>query len=398
MPTWVNVRFHKIHVHKSENYDRGLLGLEGEPGESAEWRLKFTVSDASQDEKASRSWERDGVRDNTEYPLNFDFEVALPADGLRITIFGKELDDSSGNDWLPRIERTHSPEPGWKTGQRYKGSSAVHHSNFSYEVEYTIKFAQSTVITPGTGHLVDIGYSVLWNASTAKQRWLLDCSEQELRKKADEIWEQGGRFLQMQAYVVNGEVRYNCLWNFSGIGQVWNPNCDEAHFRRTTDELWKWARPAQVQAFVVGKEVRYSCLWNAGTHDQVRNPNCTEAHFRKRTDELWKWARLAQVQAFVVGKELRYACLWNAGKHGQIWDPNCTAAHLNKTTGELWSWARPAQVQAFRFGNEIRYSCLWNAGAHGQVWSSNCDEQHVHKTTDELKSWARPVYVYAFVR
>ena len=179
---------------------------------------------------------------------------------------------------------------------------------------------------------MDMGYSVLWNSSTAKQVWLVDCSEQELRKKAHEIWDRGGRFLRMQAYVVQGQVRYNCLWNFNGIGQVWNPNCTEAHFRKRTGELWKWARPAQVQAFVVGDEVRYSCLWNAGTHDQVWNQNCTEAHFRKTTDELWKWARPAQVQAFVINNEVRYSCLWNAGKHGQVWNPNCDEAHLRKTT------------------------------------------------------------------
>ena len=88
MTTWVHVQFHKLYVHKSEDYDRGLLGLAGEPGDSAEWRLKFTVSDASQDEAAARSWERDDVRDNSEYPLNFDFAVALPVNGLRIKSFG----------------------------------------------------------------------------------------------------------------------------------------------------------------------------------------------------------------------------------------------------------------------------------------------------------------------
>jgi Astacin (Peptidase family M12A) len=239
----------------------------------------------------------------------------------------------------------------------------------------------------------NLRYSALWNTGTQNQVWWSLCSEEQLRSRTGELW-QNMRIKQMMAVVLNGQVRYACLWEPGTYGQVWWPNCTEEQLRAKTGELWSWARPAQVQPFVVDGHVRYSCLWNAGTHGQVWWPNCTEEQLRVTTGELWSWARPAQVQPFVVGDQIRYSCLWNAGTHGQVWWPNCTEEQFRVTTGELWSWARPAQVQPFVVGGQVRYSCLWNAGTHGQVWWPSCTEEQLRHETGKLWNSSRPAQWY----
>jgi hypothetical protein len=160
MTIYVNVRFNKISVRKSESY-----GIDGEPGNSAEWRLFLLVTNQSNATIQEHLWKKDGVRDNRTYDLNYDTVVALPANGLgvRITGWGNY---TVGDDDLPSQSRSHTPEPGWHAGQGYKLTGK--HNDFDYTVDYTIAYMEPI-------------YSLLWNASTIRHEWLLNCSEEELK-------------------------------------------------------------------------------------------------------------------------------------------------------------------------------------------------------------------------
>ncbi len=239
-------------------------------------------------------------------------------------------------------------------------------------------------------------FNCLWNPSNENYVWLLNCSEEQLRAKTDELWGTM-RLAYMQPFVENGEVRFNCAWKAGTSGQIWWPNCSEQDFRNKTGELWGSMRPTQVIGFLVNGQVRYSCIWNPGTYNQIFWPNCSEQEFRNKTGELWSWARLAQVQPFVVNGQIRYSCLWNEGTYAQVWWPNCTEQDFRNKTGELWGSMRPTQVYGFVADGKVRYSCLWNAGTYGQIWWPNCTEQNVKDKTQELWSWARPVHVQSFV-
>ena len=74
-------------------------------------------------------------------------------------------------------------------------------------------------------------------------------AEDESQSQETEIWG-GMRLAQMQAFVVNGEVRYSCLWNEGTYGQVWRW-MSEDYFKAKTGELWGSMRLAQMQAFEV---------------------------------------------------------------------------------------------------------------------------------------------------
>lgn len=239
-------------------------------------------------------------------------------------------------------------------------------------------------------------FNCLWNPSTEPYVWLLNCTEEQLRAKTDELWGTM-RLAYMQPFIENGQVRYHCAWKSGTGAQVWWPNCSELEFRNKTNELWGSMRPVQVLAFVQNGQVRYSCIWNAGTYGQIWWPNCSEQDFRNKTGELWSWARPAQVQPVVVNGQVRYSCLWNQGVQAQVWWPNCSEQDFRNKTGELWASMRPAQVYGFVQNGQVRYSCLWNAGTFGQIWWPNCSEQNMKDKTQELWSWARPVHVQSFV-
>ena len=128
----LHVRIDSIQVTKSESY-----GFWGEPGASAEWRMNFIVQDQS------RSWNRDYVRDQTNYGIGYDFFVDLsPSQTVSIRASGFEHDDSSANDVLPSAEVTHKPANKWNIGATYS-VSCQSDEDFQYTVYYSIKCAES---------------------------------------------------------------------------------------------------------------------------------------------------------------------------------------------------------------------------------------------------------------
>lgn len=382
----VRITWEKIQVHQSEHY--GLLGVEGEAGKSAEWRMYMAANIDGQERKWVR-WERGGVRDDRTYTVDRQIDVQLDGE-LSLEVSASELDDTSGNDKIPGFTRLHAPEPGWDAGgTEYRKSRTG--LDFSYTVIYRIQFiSEGATLTPGEGTLFDTRYSGLWDASQERVVCSIERTAAQVQAQAATLWPEGGRLAQLQPFVRGNQVRYNVIWVFSGIRQLWNIDCDEAHFRKTTDENWNWSRPHAVIPFVVNGQVRYAVLWNEGQHGQTWNPNTDEAGFRATTGDTWKWARIHQLHAFVAGGQVRYACLWNAGQHSQLWHPNCSEAEAAKLGADNWSWGRAHAIQPFVLGSERRYTFLWNAGQHGQLWNINCDRRRVDLNGVESDGWARP--------
>ncbi|MGX9728559.1 MAG: hypothetical protein ACTFAK_14965 [Candidatus Electronema sp. VV] len=127
------VNIQSLIVHKSESY-----GLFSEPGNSAEWDLRFTVAGQS----ASQRY--DGTRDGNVLPVNRQFIVELSnIESLHVEVSGYEIDDSSANDPLPLATLIITPATNWREGQTFKFSAAGH-EDFSYEVVLDIRSAEQT--------------------------------------------------------------------------------------------------------------------------------------------------------------------------------------------------------------------------------------------------------------
>ena len=128
------VTIQSVIVHKSDSY-----GIFGEPGNSAEWDLRFTVAGQS------ASLRHDGTRDESVIPVNRPFLVELSnIESLHVEVSGVEIDDSSSNDSLPLATLTITPATNWHEGQTFRFSAAGH-EDFAYEVVLDIRSAEANV-------------------------------------------------------------------------------------------------------------------------------------------------------------------------------------------------------------------------------------------------------------
>ena len=155
MTNHVNVKFKNIHVRKSERY-----GVDGEPGNSAEWRMVLAVTDHESRPIKQHLWNKDEVRDDRTYNLGYETIVALPAKGFGVKVAGHEDDDIFGGDDIKDTFRWHTPEPGWKAGQTYKLAANILEP-MDYTVEYSIEYVDlnKRMSVPEWAHVAAIARS-----------------------------------------------------------------------------------------------------------------------------------------------------------------------------------------------------------------------------------------------
>ena len=124
----VEVHITSIYIAKADNF-----GSFGEPGDHAEWRLKVDANDRSW------HWDNDYVKDGMTVEVDWSHYVLLNDDTstIRISVSGKELDQSSTDDQLPVAMNTHTANGNWGIGQTRDlvGKS----SNFHYTISYSIR-------------------------------------------------------------------------------------------------------------------------------------------------------------------------------------------------------------------------------------------------------------------
>lgn len=386
----VRITWDKIRVHKAETFASGLHQLGVEPGKSAEWQVFFEVRVNGQ-KRADVYWENFEVRNKSTHPIDRQMDVEL--DGpLSIEVWGREDDETNDNDDLPVISVAHAPEAGWNKTGGVEYQKSNRDSDFDYTVHYRIENLDKFggVLTPGHGTLFETRFSGLWDAGTHHTVSSTGLTAAEVNKQASELWGRGGRFAQLQPYVVGNRLLYNVIWTFTGIRQLWSLDCDDPTFVKLTGDNWSWSRPYSAVPYVLNGQVRYAALWNEGQHGQRWHHNTDDAGFRAITGETWSWARPHQVYGFVVNGSLRYSCLWNADQKSVLWHPNCSEEEAYKLGGDSWSWGRAHQIQPFILNGQRRYSLLWRTGQHGQLWNVNCDRGQVDANTNDTSSWARP--------
>ncbi|MFQ6029056.1 MAG: 3-coathanger stack domain-containing protein [Dehalococcoidia bacterium] len=114
------------------------FGIGGEPGDSAEWRLTIQVRNPINGVEQTLKWERDGVEDGKEYPINHAFEIdvfAIPY--FELVVSGYEEDDFSRNDIIPPASARHSSEDEWGIGLKRALASKIT-GDYIYTIHYEV--------------------------------------------------------------------------------------------------------------------------------------------------------------------------------------------------------------------------------------------------------------------
>jgi hypothetical protein len=183
----VRITWEKVQVNQSEYY--GTLGVGGEAGTSAEWRLYFIAKIDGQ-ERRWELWEQREVRDNHSYATDRQIDVMLDGE-LSIEVTAEEIDDFSDSDHIPGFTRRHVPEPGWETGGTNYRQSARNRS-FDYAVHYKIAYiSEGATLTPGHGTLFDVRYSGLWDVGQTRTQWSAGLTAAEVNAQAAKLWPKG---------------------------------------------------------------------------------------------------------------------------------------------------------------------------------------------------------------
>lgn len=184
------VTIQKVFVHKSESYGSILgTGIGGEPGNSAEWDLKFTVAGQAATQRF------DGVRDGGVLTVNRPFLVDLNSvqESLYVEVSGVEIDDSSANDTLPTATYIVTPKTNWTEGQTFKASDPSS-DDFVYDFEFDIRCTNTGTIgsplTDGSGN-VNMTVTAAWQQEGGGEIQVYDWKYADYRQKYDELWNQG---------------------------------------------------------------------------------------------------------------------------------------------------------------------------------------------------------------
>jgi len=148
------VTIQKVTVQKSESY-----GFFGEPGNSAEWQLQFSVAGQS------TLIRFDNVRDGSVLIVNRSFLVDLgPLESLHVEVSGVEIDDTSANDPIPTATKIVTPATNWVDGQTFEVTAPTS-EDFAYSFTFDIRCASITQpLTLAAHHIYAVAQNddLLW--------------------------------------------------------------------------------------------------------------------------------------------------------------------------------------------------------------------------------------------
>ncbi|MFN8495118.1 MAG: hypothetical protein U0350_46380 [Caldilineaceae bacterium] len=378
------VTIQKVIVHKSESYGSIFgTGIGGEPGNSAEWELHFTVAGQGAVQRF------DGVRDGSVLTVNRAFLVDLNAiqESLHVEVSGVEVDDSSANDTLPTATYTITPKTNWTEGQTFQ-SAAPSSQDFAYDFVFDIRCANTgTIGSPLTGSDGKLTITAAWQPEGGGEIQVYDWSYADYRKQYDALWNQGWRLHLLENRVVNNEVRYTAVWRPSTAGEIQVYEWSYTDFRKKYDELWQqgW-RLHILNNVVVNGQVRYIAVWRPSTSGEIQVYEWAYADYRKKYDELWNqgW-RLHILNNFVVNGQVRYTAVWRPSTAGEIQVYEWAYADYRKQYDELWQqgW-RLHILNTFVVNGQTRYTAVWQPSTAGEIQVYEWAYADYRKKYDEL--------------
>jgi hypothetical protein len=263
-----------VSVSKSESYGSILgTGIGGEPGNSAEWDLVFTVAGQQYGQLFG------DVRNGSVLQIDHPFVVDLNSiqETLAVSISGVEVDDTSANDPLPTALYQIVPKDNWTEGQTFSASAA--NEDFSYSFSFRIECAdvgtQSSALSP-SGSIVD-GRQDAW-------RWCNKCQALAFAGGSSRGACPAGGVHDHQ-----GSSNYVLTINAPNIQGQSN---------------WRWCNKCQVLAFAgagsLGRCAAGGEHNHRGSSDYILSAN--DPNYPGQSN--WRWCNKCQTLAFAGGNSL----------------------------------------------------------------------------------------------
>ncbi len=110
----------------------------------------------------------------------------------------------------------------------------------------------------------------IWKPENHGQIAVWGFKPEDFAKKEKELYKEGMRLVQQQAYMLEGQKLYDGIWNPGSYGRVvlWGWKADD--FAKKEKELYEEGmRLVHQQAYIVDGQKLYDGIWNPGTYGRV---------------------------------------------------------------------------------------------------------------------------------
>ncbi|WP_437313097.1 hypothetical protein [Sorangium sp. So ce385] len=354
-----------ISVGKSEQYG-GFWGIGGEPGNSAEWNLAFTVADQ---QKVKRF---DGIVDDSIIAISIPFVVDLNSigeDQLRVSVSGEEIDGSSANDVIPMAEYIITPKDNWVEGKTYTANA--YSENFSYSFDFRVECAD---LRESEQPLADnkpmlLRYDGIWTPGNDGRPIVWGWTFEDLKKRNEHLFAKGYRLAHQESYKVNSGGRlYNAIWTPGNDGRpiVWGWALED--LKKKNGECFNSGfRMSHMHSYEIAPgERRYDAIWTPGNDGRPIVWGWTLEDLRKKNDQLYtQGMRMFLQQSYEVARgQRRYDAIWVPGNDGRpiVW--GWTLEDLKKKNAELFgSGFRMSHMHSYDVApGQRRYDAIWTPG------------------------------------
>ncbi|CCH52673.1 LamG domain protein jellyroll fold domain protein [Fibrisoma limi BUZ 3] len=229
-------------------------------------------------------------------------------------------------------------------------------------------------------------YDGIWKPGNDGRPVVYGWTLSDLQKKNGELWQQGFRLSHQYSYDIGGgQRRYDAIWMPGNDGRpiVWGWTLDD--LKKKNDELWKQGfRLTQQQAYDIGGgQWRYDAIWTPGNDGRPVVWGWTLADLQKRNGELWQQGfRMVHQYSYEISPgQRRYDAIWMPGNDGRpiVW--GWTLADFQKKLGELYGQGyRLAHQHSYDIGGgQRRYDGIWMPANDGRgiVWGWTLDDFQV---------------------
>ena len=110
-------------------------------------------------------------------------------------------------------------------------------------------------------------YLAVWRAAAGEQHWAVGMSEDEMKDRDNDLFQNGQRIVQLAAYVdASGGYNFGAVWRPGTGAQHWGPGMDVGDFKTRDEDFFKkgfrLADAAVANGYVIP-------VWRPGTGAQI---------------------------------------------------------------------------------------------------------------------------------
>ncbi|WP_413167729.1 hypothetical protein ACL6C3_13625 [Capilliphycus salinus ALCB114379] len=222
----------------------------------------------------------------------------------------------------------------------------------------TVSFSTSA---PASAALLNDAQELAW----ASHR---DITSAKFSQYFDQYRNQGYLMTDIDAYPISGNLRYSMIWRENTDTRGWAEHRDltsEQYGAKWREYSDKGYRPFDIEAYLVNGQMRYAGIWVENKENlrwsSKRNLD-SEAYGKFFQEQSSNGFRLVDVEVYPTNNGLRYAAIWLENRDGISWaqlrgmDRNKYQQEVNERGSKGF---HVVDFESYQTPNGQRYAAIW---------------------------------------